>query len=485
VKTVRLFLILAILMALAGLTTCAKNPVTGKRQLVLISENQEIAMGQASDPEVRKEYGVVEQQGIQTYIQTLGRKLAAASPRPNLEWHFTVVDSPVVNAFAVPGGYIYITRGILAYINNEAELATVLGHEVGHVAARHSVVQLSRMQLTQFGLGAGSVLSPTFGRVGGAANNATGVLFLRFGRDDERQADQLGVEYAARVGYDPREVSNFFEVLGRLSGSSDRETIPGFLSTHPDPGERVQNTRALAQKWIQQLNLQPTQMTVNRDGHLRNTDGMVFGDNPREGFVENARFYHPELQFQIDFPSGWNVENTKAAVIAIDSQRTAQMQLQLAEVPDGTTADAFQRQLADKGLRPQTSQQITIHGNRSVLAVYVLQAESGNVPVLAGFVEYRRKLYQIVGEATDFARMRNAMEDAIRSFDRITDQRILAAQPDRLVIYTARQGDTLNSIAARLNNPRVNADQLAVLNRMAIDQALTPGRLVKTVTKGY
>ena len=158
--------------------------------------------------------------------------------------------------------------------------------------------------------------------------------------------------------------------------------------------------------------------------------------------------------------------------------------MDLAEVPDGTTADAYVRQLATKGLRAQSSQQVTIHGNRAVLGVFAVPAETGSVPVLAAFIEYRRKLYEIVGMATDFARMRGVMDESIRSFEGITDQRILSMQPDRLVIYTARQGDTLTSIAARINNPRVNADQLAVLNRMAIDQPLTPGRLVKTIEKG-
>src|SRR5262245_35362220 len=215
----------ALFLCVAGSpASCARNPVTGKREIVLVSESQEIAMGQQSDPQVREEYGVTENNALQSYVATMGRKLVAVSHRPGLEWHFTVVDSPVVNAFAIPGGYVYLTRGILAYLGNEAELAGVMGHEIGHVTARHSVRQITRQQFAEIGLGVGGVLSPTFGQLGNLAGSSLGLVFLRFSRDDERQADRLGVEYAARGGWDPREVSNFFEVLSGLSAVNERET---------------------------------------------------------------------------------------------------------------------------------------------------------------------------------------------------------------------------------------------------------------------
>src|SRR5262245_62120246 len=339
------------------LSACVRNPATGKREIVLVSENQEISMGQQSDIQAREEYGVVDSPALQNYVQTIGRKLVAVSHRPNLEWHFTVVDSPVVNAFAIPGGYVYITRGILSYLGSEAELAGVVGHEIGHVTARHTVRQMTRAQLAQIGLGVGGVLSPTFGRLGNLAQNGLGLLFLRFSRDNEREADRLGVEYAARAAYDPREVSNFFEVLGRLSAAGDRETIPGWLSTHPDPPERVQTTRMLAQQWIQMLGLTPERMIVNRDNLIRAVDGMVFGNDPREGCSKGKEFYHPNLEFQIALPEGWQVENTRNAVLAMDPQKAAQMQLSVAKAPAGTTAVAYARGLAQQGMVPQRSEE--------------------------------------------------------------------------------------------------------------------------------
>lgn len=474
-----------LILCLLLLPGCVRNPATGKREIVLVSESQEIAMGQQSDVQAREEYGVVDNAALQGYVQAMGRKLAAVSHRPGLEWHFTVVDSPVVNAFAIPGGYIYLTRGILAYLGSEAELAGVMGHEIGHVTARHTVRQMTRTQLAQIGLGVGGILSPTFGQFGNLAESGLGLVFLRFSRDDEREADRLGVEYAARAAYDPREVSNFFEVLGRLSAANDRQTIPGWLSTHPDPPERVQTTRMLAQEWIQMLGLTAERMSVNRDNLIRSIDGMVFGNDPREGFSEGPQFYHPALEFQIAFPEGWQVENTRTAVLALDPQQAAQMQLRVAKAPAGTTAAEYARALASQGMVPQRSEETMINGNRAFIGTYAIRGESGPLAALAAFIEYRNQIFEIVGVTSDFRRYGEPLDKSIRSFARLTNQRILRAQPDRMQVYTARQGDTLSAIAERTNNPRVNADQLAILNRLAIDQPIAPGRLLKIVEKGY
>src|SRR5262245_43469840 len=465
--------------------SCARNPVTGKRQIVLVSESQEIAMGRESDPQVRQEYGVADAPALQNYIQLMGQKLVRVSHRPNLEWHFTVVDSPVVNAFAIPGGYIYLTRGILAYLGNEAELAGVMGHEIGHVTARHSVRQITRQELAQLGLGVGSVLSPAIGQFGNLAETGIGVVFLRFSRDDEREADRLGVEYAARAAYDPRQVSSFFDILARLSAANDRQTIPGWLSTHPDPPQRVEATRMLGDQWIEMLGLTEERMAVNRDPFLRAIDGIVFGNNPRDGFVEGSRFYHPDLEFQIDLPSGWRVDNTNEAVIAIEPQQGAQLQLTIAQTPAGMTADAYVRALASRGLTPQSAVDVRIHGYDAVLATYILRTQQGILSAIAGFIEYQNRILQVVGVTPDPRRFGDMMEQSIRSFDQVSDSRILRVQPDRLKIYTSQQGDTLTAIAKKNANPRVSADDLAILNRLAIDQPITPGRLLKIVEKGY
>jgi predicted Zn-dependent protease len=452
---------------------CVRNPATGKRQIVLVSEAEEISMGQKSDPRVREEYGVAEGQGLQDYVEGLGHKLVRVSHRPNLEWHFTVVDSPVVNAFALPGGYVYVTRGILAYLGNEAELAGVMGHEIGHVTARHSVGQITREEFTQIGLGVGGAMSPALNQLGNAAKSGLSMMFLRFGRDDEREADRLGVEYAARAAFDPRQVSSFFDVLGRLSAAEDLQTIPGWLSTHPNAPDRVEATRKEAEEWIQMIGLSEEGMIVNRDPFLREIDGMTFGNNPREGFSEGSRFYHPEFGFQMEFPAGWRIDNAREAVVATQPQRQGTLQLTVAVTPRGMTAGDYVRALASRGLVPLRTRAVQIHGYSAILATY-----SG---ASAGFIEFREKIYQIVG----VGRGRDAFEQTVQSFDRITDERILNVEPDRLTIYNAKDGDTLRSVAEQRRNPRVTADDLGVLNRMAIDQPITPGRLVKLVEPGY
>jgi predicted Zn-dependent protease len=211
----------------------------------------------------------------------------------------------------------------------------------------------------------------------------------------------------------------------------------------------------------------------------------VFGNDPRDGFSEGSRFYHPRLQFQIDFPPQWRVDNSRDAVMAIDPQQTAQLQLTVPRVPSGTTADDYVRALVSRGMRPQSVQSLSINGNRAVLATYLIRTEGGVLTMLAGFIEYRDQIFQIAGMTYNFQRFGPEIERSIRSFERVTEPRILRAQPDRLKIYAAQDGDSLASIALRTNNPRVSADDLAVLNRLAIDQPVTAGRLLKVIEPGY
>src|SRR5581483_975197 len=186
---------------------CATNPATGAKQLMLVSESQEIGMGRSYD-----------------------REVVATSERPRLPWTFRVVDDPVVNAFALPGGYIYVTRGILAYLNSEAELAGVVGHEIGHVTARHAASQLTRQQLAQTGLALGALASPTVERFAGLASAGLGVLFLKYSRDDESQADELGLRYLRRANYDPREMPHVFDMLARVSRAEGGGRVPEWLA---------------------------------------------------------------------------------------------------------------------------------------------------------------------------------------------------------------------------------------------------------------
>ena len=212
-----------ILLALSSMfSSCARNPVTGKQEFMLLSESDEIKMGQQTDGSVVQMYGIYEDEKLAEYINDLGQKMAKISHRPHLKYEFKIMDSPVINAFAVPGGYIYVTRGILAHLNNEAELAGVVGHEIGHVTARHSAKKYSETYVANLGLGVGSMISKDFAMFAGLAAQGLGLLFLRFSRDDERQSDVLGVEYSTKVGYDAREMANFFQTLDKMQKKVNR-----------------------------------------------------------------------------------------------------------------------------------------------------------------------------------------------------------------------------------------------------------------------
>ncbi len=231
-------------ISLLLIAACTMNPATGQRQLTLMSQAQEIQMGQQTHPEVLATFGAYDDPEWQSYIQALGSKIAATSERPELDWTFTVLDNPVVNAMALPGGFIYINRGILANFNSEAELVSVLGHEIGHVTARHSVEAMSRAQLAQLGLGVAAVASEEFRQYAGLASQGLGILFLKFGRDDENQSDALGLRYMTRAGYDPHEMPKVFSTLDRVTQAQGMRGNPEWMSTHPDPGNRVENIDA-------------------------------------------------------------------------------------------------------------------------------------------------------------------------------------------------------------------------------------------------
>ncbi|MEL6123598.1 MAG: M48 family metalloprotease, partial [Bacteroidota bacterium] len=268
-----LFALPVVLLISCIIQACAVNPVTGKKQVVFISESQEIAMGKQYDPSIIAEFGMYEDEDLQSFITAKGKEMGAISHRPELDYQFRILDSPVVNAFAVPGGYIYFTRGIMAHFNNEAEFAGVLGHEIGHVTARHSVVQMSKQQLYSGLFVAGMIVSEEFRQFGELGSQALGALFLKFGRDDESQSDELGVDYSTQIGYDSHEMANFFNVLDRKRELAGQQRIPEFQSTHPDPVNRFNRVHHLSK--IYQEKSAFSSLKVNRDSYLRLIDGLV------------------------------------------------------------------------------------------------------------------------------------------------------------------------------------------------------------------
>src|SRR5687767_11110378 len=313
---------------------CATNPVTGRREISLMSESQEIALGKESDAQVRQEMGVYDDAALQRYVSDIGLRLAKLSQRPALPWQFTVVDQPAINAFALPGGYIYLTRGILPFLENEAELAGVLGHEIGHVTARHSAQQYTRMIGGQVGLIALGVFVPAARPFGQASQQVMGLLFLRYGRADELQADSLGVRYAATGNWDPEGVPGMLTTLGRLAeAAGDRKGVPNFLSTHPEPLARVNEIRPEVEK----AKAGKPGLVTDRAALRAQVDGVIFGDNPAQGIVRGTTFLHPPLRFRLDFPAGWEVANSPHQVVSKAPNADVFEILQLVPQPQGSS----------------------------------------------------------------------------------------------------------------------------------------------------
>src|SRR2546426_5128985 len=390
----------------AGLVAgCAVNPATGLRQLMLVSESQEISMGRDYDKEVVASIGLYPDSALQRWIQQFGARLAATSQRPNLPWSLRVVDAPVVNASALPGGFIYVTRGILAHLTPEAELAGVVGHEIGHVPARHSASQMTKQQLAQVGLVVGSIASSEFGRYAGLASQALGVLFLKYSRDNERQADDLGLRYMRRVNYDPREMPHVFEMLARVSQAQGGGRVPEWLATHPDP----ENRRGRIEQEVAALPQSFSGAAVNRDSYLRRLDGLVFGNNPREGYFKDSHFFHPELRFRVTFPEGWTTSNGSEAVVAVSPEKDAAVELSVAkERTVDAAASAF---LTQRGFTSGYPVRASVGGLPAVSAAFAAATESGTLAGPAPFVEHGGAVYRLAGYSPE-GRWAAALADA-------------------------------------------------------------------------
>src|SRR5947207_2018407 len=370
---------------------CAVNPATGKRQLMVVSEGEEIQMGAQYDSQVVLSIGEYPDPALQRYVADLGKKLAATSERPNLPWTFRVVDEPSVNAFAIPGGHVYVTPGILAHISNEAELATVMGHEIGHVTARHTAHEMSKQELAQLGLAVGSIASAQVAQYAGLASQALQVLFLKFSRDDENQADALGVRYSSRANYDSRQMISVMQMLDQLESQSGGK-LPEWLATHPNPGNRIEHINSV----LAQTKTDFGNATVNTQGYERRLDGMIFGMNPREGFFKGTEFYHPDLKFRMSFPSGWQTANSKQAVVAQSPQQEAIIELTLAE--GSSNADQAARSfLSRQGVQAGSPTRGNVNGLPAWTAPFAATTQNGTVRGEVLFVEYGNTVYRLLG----------------------------------------------------------------------------------------
>ena len=478
----------ALLLSFALLYGCISDivPATGEKRYLGYTWQQESNIGKEASKEVAATFGIYRNPELARYVTAVGNRVLATSHlrRPGTDEQvratpvtFTVLDSPVVNAMALPGGYIYVTRGMLAYLNNEDQLATVLAHEIGHVAARHAARQAWQQQIGQGLLLGGALLSQSFGlpaqdilNLGGMA---TQLLFLRYSREDELEADKLGAEYAAAAGYDPRQVIDLFQTLDRMQ-EKEGQGMPGFLATHPNPGDRIQRIREL------------TPESRNRGSgafdnrYLDSINGLVLGDDPRQGFVEDGIFYHPESGFRFPVPSGFKVINQPTQVIMVENQNRAI--LGFSSTAEKSVEGAADKFLNQRGMRVIERVPVRASTFPAFAALADVQTQNGQIiRVMSYFIEYRGSVYEFVGYSAQqsFGAFRSAFLQTMAGFSEIHDTRILHRQPVRLSLQQASRSGPLRDLLPRILPATFTPQDVALLNELDPNQQIHQGTIIK------
>ncbi|MBU1821583.1 MAG: M48 family metalloprotease [Bacteroidetes bacterium] len=481
-KSHRILYYLFLAVGLSSLWGCSRNPVTGKNELILMSKEQEIAIGKESHPSIVATMGLYADKNLQSFISEKGKAMAAISHRPDLPYQFFVVDSPVVNAFAVPGGYVYFTRGIMAHFNNEAEFAGVLGHEIGHITARHSARQQTSQLLGQVGLIAGAIAVPELAQT---LQQGIGLFLLSYSRAHETESDEIGVGYSSKIGYDAKEMADFFATLKRITDKSGH-IIPTFQSTHPDPGNRQKKVNQWAIEY-QQKN--PGTYDVDRDQYLRRIDGIIYGEDPKQGFVENNMFYHPILKFQFPVPNGWQNENSPIQFQMAPKDGKAVMMFRLAA--GNTLEEAAQTTIQAMSLQATESQKTTINGNPAIVVLSQQAQQQGQqqqsnqepIQAVSWFIQYGGNIYAIHGLSyrSAFNNYTGTFRAVAEGFRALTDREKLNRQPERIRIKSVQQNGTLQNALQSYGMPSNKLNELAILNGMELKDPVTRGMLIKVL----
>ncbi len=479
----RFLLALGALLALAG---CAQNPVTGRQDFVMMSEAEELRLGRQSDAEVRKEYGVYAYPGLAEYVDRVGQRLASHSHRGNLRYHFTVVDSPDINAFALPGGYIYITRGILVYLNSEAELAAVLGHAIGHVTARHSVQQYSAGMAATIGMSLGAILLPELRgqNVQNLLGNFGQALLSGYGREHELQADKLGAEYLARSGYDPQAMIRVLTILknqeefdqeaARQEGRKPR-AYHGIFATHPDSDTRLREVVGEAGRY------QASGGEEGQKAYLGHINGIVYGDSPAQGVIRGSMFYHGELGFAVRFGESWHLQNSADKLAAVAPSGDAGMELSAQARPDAPPVD-FLRSLL-RSVRFDGGSEIQLNPVAALPSALLIGMQQGR-PLLVAVVYLNDKAYILAGSARSpgaFSRHEAEMRAAVAGFHALSGAERKRANALHLRTRVAAQGVSLAGLAQKSPLGANALGYLRLLNGLYPSGNPQPGQILKTV----
>lgn len=482
--------IMALTLTAAG---CAENPVSGQKDFVLMSEQDEIDMGRTAHPTILKQYRRLEDPALQAYVQELGERLAQKSHRSHLIYRFTVLDSTEVNAFALPGGYIYITRGLLAYLNSEAELAAVLGHELGHVTARHSVRQISASKATGLGLAIGSILVPELRNQ--AAQDLFNVLgnawISGYGREHELESDRLGAEYLAASGYDPQAMIKVIGVLKnqeifekQLAKEEGREArvYHGVFASHPDNDTRLHEVVAKANA-LKTTPVPHINGGINREAFLKKIEGMTFGDGEQDGIRRANHFYHKDLGFALSFPVGWRVENLPDRLVARPPANDALLMVNTTDLNERMPPSEFMAKRLKIG---QLTQGEPLHSNGldGYTAIATVNTPFGRRPTRFSVMYFKNQAFLFVGSAKDEKTPNRYDGDFLqtaRSLHGLTDQELSLAKALRIKIIKASATTRYADLARTSNIQHHAEEQLRLLNDDYPSGEPTAGKQIKVV----
>ena len=475
---------LSLLLSLWGLlffSACSVNPVTGERDFVLISEDAELEMGRTYNAQVLQYQRPYEVAAVQNYVQLVGDSLSEISHRSNLVYRFTVLDSPDVNAFALPGGYIYINRGLMAYLSSEAELAAVLGHEIGHVTARHSVKQISQAQLLN--LLSYAVATKAGTSAGDLANIASGALLAGYGRDMELQADSLGAEYMAKVGYSPRGMLDTISVLKEheiyskkvsLRRGSNPQTYHGIFSSHPTTDKRLNEVITKAET------LRQVKFETDSVKYLKMIEGMVYGDSEADGIRRGNSFYHKDMDIRLMAPEDWEIINSPNSLIFNAPKGEAYLRLSVIDqVRKESPKEYLTRTIGGGQVYQEKEMKLGVY------EAYTALLNNGYNTSRVAIVFKDKKIFTFYGTTVVNGLSINAVDKRfqfiVNSFRSLKETEKKLVEPLRLKLYKVRKGDTYSSLAKRSPIPFDPESKLRLLNGDYPEGNLQKGQLIKIV----
>lgn len=472
-----------LVLTLSCIMGCATNPVTGKREFVLMSEQQEIEIGRQMDPKIQKEYGgLYPNNALQEYVNQIGQKLAVVSDRPDLHYRFKVVNNSMINAFALPGGYVYVTRGLLTYINSEAELAGVIGHEIGHITARHAVRQYTKAQTYQFGILAASIVYPEISKLGQFADFLALAAIQGYGRKNELQSDRLGIKYSSSVGYDPYCVSSFMKTLNNIEEATGKKGYHGLFSSHPETEERIVKSEEEAKN----VALPPSgHFNQLREEYLSKIDGITFGDDPRQGVVVKSVFRHPDLRIELALPQGWTINNGKDVLAAKHPNKEYFIQMTMVVLDKKLSEANFAKKVQESyRLKKLSGSPQTINGLSAYVGIYEgMEKTMGEIKVRIGSILVEDKGYIVMGlsSPSSFKEAMPFFTSTINSFKRLSFKEASMIKPHKIKIYTAKKGDTWESIARKHGQTSDQAKTLALINAFEPSHFPKPGTRIKVI----